>query len=75
MAERLARQLSSLSDPGLHLCSFGVKLREMPSKEAAMILGQICRGREGGNSLFERAHLHLLVKESLLEVLGEAKVA
>ena len=40
-----------------------------------MILGQICRGREGGNSLFERAHLHLLANESLLEVLGEAKVA
>jgi len=75
MAERLARQLSSLSDPGFQLYSLGLRLREMPSKEGAMILGQICRGREKGNPLFERAHLHLLAKEALLEVLGEAKVA
>ena len=74
-AEHLARQLSSLSDPVLRLHSFGQKLREMSAKEGAMVLGQICRRREQGALLFEGPHLHLLAKEALLEVLGEAKVA
>ncbi|MDH7499689.1 MAG: hypothetical protein QHH30_04815, partial [candidate division NC10 bacterium] len=74
-AEHLMRQLSSLSDPGFQLHRLGLKLREMPSREAAMILGQICRRGEEGDALFEQAHLHLLDKEALLGLLGEAKVA
>lgn len=73
IADRLALQLSSLSDPDLALYSFGQKLREMPCREGALILGQICQKREEGNVLFERTHLHLLAKDSLLEVLGETK--
>jgi hypothetical protein len=75
VAERLALQLSSLSDPTLRLYSFGQKLREMPAKEGAMILDQICRRREEGALLFEGTHLQLLAKEALREVLGEAKIS
>jgi len=75
VAERLVQQLSSLSDSTLQLYSFGQKLREMPAKDGAMILDQICRRREEGALLFEETHLHLLAKEALLEVLGEAKAA
>jgi hypothetical protein len=74
-AERLIQQISSLSDPTLQLYSFGQKLREMPAKEGAMILDQICRRREEGTLLFEETHLQLLAKEVLLGVLGEAKTA
>lgn len=75
LGETLALQLSSLSDPDLQLYSLGERLRRMPAREGAMILAQICKGREEGNPLFEQAHLHLLAKETLLGVLGEAKVA
>jgi hypothetical protein len=75
VAERLVRQLSSLSDPTLQLHSLGQKLRVMPAKQGAMILDQICRRREEGALLFEGAHLHLLAKEALLGVLGGTKTA
>ena len=75
VAEHLVHQLSSVSDPTLQVYSFGQKLREMPAREGAMILDQVCRRREEGALLFEETHLHLLAKEALLEVLGEAKAA
>jgi len=74
-AEHLVRQLSSLSDRTLRVYSLGQKLREMPAREGAMILDQICRRREEGALLFEDTHLNLLAKEALLEVLGEDKAA
>ncbi len=75
VAEHLVHQLSSLSDRTLQVYSFGQKLREMPAREGAMVLDQICRRREEGVLLFEETHLHLLDKEALLGVLGEAKSA
>ena len=75
VAEHLVHQLSLLSDRTLRVYSFGQKLKEMPAREGALILDQICRRREEGALLFEETHLNLLAKEALLEVLGEDKAA
>jgi len=74
LAERLTQQLSSLSDPQLQLFSLALRLRDMPPKEAAMVLGQICRGGEKGTPTFQPACLHLLARKRLEEILGEAKL-
>lgn len=74
VAERLVHQLSTLSDPYLQLFSFALRLREMPPKEAAMVLAQICREGAKGRVAFEPARLHLLAREPLEEILGQEKL-